>query len=194
MAVNEALKTYMQSRRSIPAAQLGPPGPSRAEIESMLAIAARVPDHGKLAPWRFIVYAGAVRERLGERLLELARRHNRDLSEAMAEIERTRLTRAPVAVAVVSRAAPHPKIPEWEQVLSAGAACMNLLIAANAHGYAANWLTEWMTFDAEAAAILGVAAEERIAGIIHVGTPQQPPFERARPDLAAITTWFESET
>lgn len=183
------LVDYLASRRSIPAFQMGEPGPSKAEVEEMLKLASRVPDHGKLAPWRFIVYRGEERARISAELKAMALAVKPDLSEEMIKVEETRLTRAPVVVAVVSTAAPHFKIPEWEQQMSAGAVCLNLLMAANAHGFASNWLTEWYAFDEKAYPLLGVQPGERIAGFIHIGTPQVPPTERPRPELADIVTW-----
>ena len=180
---------YLSTRRSIPAFQMGEPGPSKDEVEEMLKLASRVPDHGKLAPWRFIVYRGEERRRISEALATIAMGDKPDLSEEMVKVENTRLTRAPVVVAVVSRAAPHFKIPEWEQLMSAGAVCLNLVMAANAHGFASNWLTEWYAFDSRAYPILGVNEGEKIAGFIHIGTPTVPPTERPRPELAEIVTW-----
>ena len=189
MPVNAALKTYLESRRSIPAFQMSEPGPSRTEIEQLLTLASRVPDHGKLAPWRFIVYAGAERERISLELAKVAMAAKPDMTDDMIAVEKARLTRAPVVIAVVSRAAPHVKIPEWEQVLSAGAVCLNLLMAANAMGYASNWLTEWFAFDESVYPLLGVADGEKVAGFIHIGTPKLHPGERPRPDLADIVTF-----
>ena len=189
MPVNAALKSYLETRRSIPAFQMTEPGPSRAEIEEILTLASRVPDHGKLAPWRFIVYAGAVREEISLKLAEMAIARKPDMAEDMITVEKTRLTRAPVVIAVVSRAAPHVKIPEWEQVMSAGAVCFNTVIAANALGYASNWLTEWYAFDTNAYPLLGIAEEERVAGFIHIGSPKMHPGERPRPALADIVTY-----
>ncbi|WP_349434045.1 nitroreductase [Pararhizobium sp. A13] len=189
MKTEISLREYLATRRSIPAFQMGGPGPGTAEIEEMLKLASRVPDHGKLAPWRFIVYRGEERVRISAELAKMALAAKPDLSEEMIKVENTRLTRAPVVVAVVSKAAPHFKVPEWEQLMSAGAVCLNLLMAANAHGYASNWLTEWYAFDEKAYALLGVQPGEKIAGFIHVGTPQVPPTERPRPELADIVTW-----
>jgi len=189
MPVNAALKAYLETRRSIPAFQMGEPGPSRAEIEEMLTLASRVPDHGKLAPWRFIVYSGAERERLSLELAKVAMAGKPDMADDMIKVEKTRLTRAPVVIAVVSRAAPHVKIPEWEQVMSAGAVCLNLLIAANALGYCSNWLTEWYAFDQSVYPLLGVESHERIAGFIHIGTEKLHPGERPRPALSDIVTF-----
>jgi nitroreductase len=189
MKTEISLRDYLATRRSIPAFQMGGPGPGTVEIEEMLKLASRVPDHGKLAPWRFIVYRGEERARLSAELAKMALAARPDLSEEMIKVENTRLTRAPVVVAVVSKAAPHFKVPEWEQLMSAGAVCLNLLMAANAHGYASNWLTEWYAFDEKAYPLLGVQPGERIAGFIHIGTPQVPPTERPRPELADIVTW-----
>lgn len=183
------LVDYLASRRSIPAFQMGEPGPGKAEVEEMLTLASRVPDHGKLAPWRFIVYRGEERARISGELKTMALAKKPDLSEEMIKVEETRLSRAPVVVAVVSKAAPHFKIPEWEQQMSAGAVCLNLLMAANALGYASNWLTEWYAFDEAAYPLLGVEPGEKIAGFIHIGTAMVPPTERPRPELAEIVTW-----
>jgi len=181
---------YLSTRRSIPAFQMSGPGPSKGEVEDILKLASRVPDHGKLAPWRFIVYRGAERQRISEALAKIAMADKPDLSDEMVKVENTRLTRAPVVIAVVSRAAPHVKIPEWEQLMSAGAVCLNLVMAANAHGYASNWLTEWYAYDKRAYPILGVNEGERIAGFVHIGTPTVPPTERARPELSEVVTWI----
>ena len=180
---------YLSTRRSIPAFQMSGPGPSKGEVEDILKLASRVPDHGKLAPWRFIVYRGAERQRISEALAKIAMADRPDLSDEMVKVENTRLTRAPVVIAVVSRAAPHVKIPEWEQLMSAGAVCLNLVMAANAHGYASNWLTEWYAYDKRAYPILGVNEGERIAGFVHIGTPTVPPTERPRPELSEIVAW-----
>jgi len=180
---------YLSTRRSIPAFQMSGPGPSKGEVEDILKLASRVPDHGKLAPWRFIVYRGAERQRISEALAKIAMADKPDLSDEMVKVENTRLTRAPVVIAVVSRAAPHVKIPEWEQLMSAGAVCLNLVMAANAHGYASNWLTEWYAYDKRAYPILGVNEGERIAGFVHIGTPTVPPTERPRPELSEIVAW-----
>lgn len=180
---------YLNTRRSTPAIQLAEPGPDKAELEEILRLTVRVPDHGKLAPWRFIVYRGEERLRLGEAAVERALKKSPDLSAEMQEVERTRFTRAPIVVAIVSTAAPHVKIPEWEQIMSAGAVCLNMLMAANAHGYAANWLTEWLAFDEEFFPTMGVKPGEKIAGFIHIGSTTFPPVERPRPELADVVTW-----
>lgn len=183
------LLDYLAVRRSVPAFQMREPGPNRSEIESILSLAVRVPDHGKLAPWRFIVYRGEERVRIGRELLTMALEKNPELSDEMIEVERARFTRAPVVIAVVSTAAPHAKIPEWEQVMSVGAVCLNLLMAANAHGYVSNWLTEWFAFDERAYPLLGIKPGEKVAGFIHIGSTDFPIVERPRPALADVVTW-----
>lgn len=180
---------YLAVRRSIPAFQMSEPGPTTAELEQILTLAVRVPDHGKIAPWRFIVYRGEERGRIGEELLAMALQKNPDLSEEMVNVERTRFTRAPVVIAVVSTAAPHVKIPEWEQVMSAGAVCLNLLMAANAVGFVSNWLTEWFAYDDRAYPLLGIKPGEKVAGFIHIGSMTFPATERPRPALADVVTW-----
>jgi nitroreductase len=178
----------LRTRRSVAPRLLGAPGPSPEELEGLLAVACRVPDHGRLAPWRFVVIAGEAQARLGEAVAAafLVDRPGAD-PEQVAK-ERGRLTQAPVVVAVVSRAKPHVKIPEWEQALSAGAVCMNLVVAANAAGYGTSWLTEWFGTDRRILDLLGLDPEERVAGFIHIGTPKERPAERARPVLADLVT------
>jgi nitroreductase len=193
MKTDIKLIDYLEVRRSIPAFQMSEPGPDKAQIEHILRIASRVPDHGKIAPWRFIVYRGAERQRIGEALLKLALEAKPDLSEEMIQVERARFTRAPVVVAVVSKAAPHFKIPEWEQLMSAGALCLNLLISANAHGYVSNWLTEWFAYDERAHPLLGIKPGEKVAGFIHIGSTDFPAVERPRPELAETVTWVGGE-
>ncbi|WP_284776490.1 nitroreductase [Agrobacterium sp. lyk4-40-TYG-31] len=189
MKDNISLIDYLNVRRSTPALQLTEPGPDTAQIEEILRLTVRVPDHGKLAPWRFIVYRGEERQRLGEAVLKRALEKTPDIGADYQEVERTRFTRAPVVVAVVSTAAPHVKIPEWEQVMSAGAVCLNMLFAANANGFAANWLTEWVSYDEALFPALGVNADEKIAGFIYIGSTTFPAVERPRPELADVVTW-----
>ena len=165
------------------------PGPSPAELETLLTIASRVPDHGKLAPWRFIVFEGAARDRAG-RIAATSSLATIRRSTRRAAPPNWAVSAAPLVVAVVSRAAPHVKIPEWEQQLSAGAVCMNLEIAANALGYGSTWLTEWCAYDRRFAAAIGLADHERIAGFIHIGRPTVAAEDRPRPAVAEIVTFF----
>ena len=185
---------YLATRRSVPAFQMCEPGPSTAELEQILTLAVRVPDHGKLAPWRFVVYRGAARAKIGEALLTMALGKNPALSEEMIAVERARFTRAPVVIGVISTAGPHVKIPEWEQLMSAGAVCLNLLMAANALGYVSNWLTEWFAYDEGAHPLLGIQPGEKVAGFIHIGSTTFPITERPRPALGDVVTWVGDES
>jgi nitroreductase len=180
----------LTTRRSVKPIELAGAAPSPAEIDQMLTIAARVPDHGKLVPWRFIVFAGDARLAAGEKIAAVFRADHPDAKPEHVEAERNRLARAALVIAVVSRAAPHVKIPEWEQVLSSGAAAMNVVLAAHALGYAANWMTEWYAYDRRVLDALGLAPHEKIAGFVHIGRPAQPATDRPRPPLEQVVTHF----
>ena len=187
--MNECLSRLLQ-RRSVPPRGLGGPGPDDREVETLLTVASRVPDHGKLVPWRFILIQGEARARLGEILAAAFQADNPDAGAEQIAVERERFTQAPLVVAVVSRVAPHVKIPDWEQVLSAGAVCMNLLTGATALGYGASWLTGWAAFDRRVLDALGLTPDERIAGFVHIGTAKETPPDRERPELSAVVTRF----
>src|SRR3954462_10000948 len=182
----------LTTRRSVKPLELSGPGPTAAELESMLTVASRVPDHGKLTPWRFIVFDGEARLKAGAAIEAIFTNDNPAATADQIAFERNRLARAPLVVAVVSRAAPHVKIPEWEQVLSAGAAAMNLVTAAHALGFAANWITEWYAYDRSVLDALGLAPNEKIAGFVHIGRVKEKPEDRPRPPLGDIVTWFGS--
>lgn len=152
----------------------------------MLRTAVRVPDHGRLTPWRFLRIAGDARRALGMQLLEIYQREHPDATEAVFDKERSRFAHAPVVIAVISRIVRDHKIPEIEQRLSAGAACMQLLQAAHAHGFGAQWLTGWAAYHPGIRAVLGLAGYEDITGFIHIGTPAGETPERERPDAAAL--------
>ncbi len=186
--MNEIIR-LLQTRRSAPVPLLHGPAPSRDEVEALLSVAARVPDHGKIAPWRFIVFAEDARVRAGAIIAEIYAALNPAADGKRLTAERDRLS-APLVIGVVSRAGPHFKVPEWEQVLSAGAACMNLIVAANALGFATVWLTEWYAYDREVLARLGLAADEKMAGFIHIGRAGEPREDRVRPALADVVTHF----
>ncbi len=178
----------LETRRTIANVQLAEPGPSEAEIRRLVGVAARVPDHGKLTPWRFVLYRGAARAALDARLAPLFAARFPDMPEEKARLETTRFQRVPLTIGVISRTREHFKVPAWEQELSAGAACMNLLLAVHALGYAGQWLTGWCCYDPEAAAILGAGEGERFAGLLAIGTPTVPPVDRPRPAYDDIVT------
>jgi nitroreductase len=182
----------LKTRRSVKPMELTGPGPTPEEIESLLTIASRVPDHGKLTPWRFILFEGDARLAAGEKIAAVYSADRADATPEQIEFERRRLARAPLVIAVVSSAGTHVKIPEWEQELSAGAAAMSLVIATHAMGYAASWITEWYAYDRRVLDALGLEASERIAGFVHIGRPAKPPEDRERPDLANIVTRYSA--
>ena len=177
------------SRRSGSAKAMTGPGPSAEELRTILTAAARVPDHGKLFPWRFIVFEGDARARFGEVLAECLKA-SEPASEERLAMERGRFLRAPVVVAVISRVREGIPIPVWEQQLSSGAACQTMLIAATALGYVANWITEWPAYNPLVGERLGLQPGERIAGCIYIGKPAMPLEERVRPDLDKLVTRF----
>lgn len=181
----------LKTRKSISAAFLSSPAPNDAELAEILTIASRVPDHGKLAPWRFIVFKGDAGLKASEALARLYAEKNPGTNQKKLAEERKRLAQAPLVIAVVSTAAPHEKIPEFEQLLSAGNAAMNIVLAAQALGYAAQWTTGWIAYDAEAGRILGLKPGERFVGFVHIGTATVPPGDRPRPALADIVTEWQ---
>ena len=181
---------FLRTRRSVKPREMSGPGPSPAEIETILTIGARVPDHGKLAPWRFIVFEGDGRVRAGDVIARIFAKKNPAAPQAEVEIEKRRLMDAPLVIAVVSFTKPHPKVPPWEQELSAGASAMNIVNAATALGYGANWLTGWFAFDRGVLDGLGLKPDEKLAGFVHIGTPTKPNEDRPRPALSDIVTRF----
>lgn len=182
---------FLATRRSTPSKTLEAPGPDAAALEAMLTLAARCPDHGKLAPWRFILVEDAARRRLADAAERRAAALERPAEDAAKA--RNQLLEAPVMVVVVSAPRPSDKIPELEQLLSAGAVCLGLVSAALASGFGAQWLSGWIAHDdGFAQDALGLADGERVAGFIHIGTPRVAPPERPRPDIAALTTRLEA--
>ena len=190
--MNTTVLEFMERRRSVLARELEPPGPSSEQLSRLLTIAARVPDHGKLAPWRFIIIDGPERRKFGEIMGAIARQENAEISQARLEAECGRFEQAPVVVCVVSKVVDHPKIPEWEQILSAGAACQMLVTAATAMGFGAQWLTDWCAYHHDAHRALGLADGEQIAGFVHIGTAAASPSDRARPEMSEITSRWQS--
>lgn len=180
---------FLALRRSASAITLTEPAPQPAELDQLLRLAARAPDHGKLTPWRFIVLEGQAKATFAGRLEALAR-NREDVAQAA---KLAKLKTPPLAVVVVSRVKA-AAIPEWEQILSAGAVCTNLLHAALAMGYGANWITDWYSFDPEALEILGLSGGERVAGFMMIGTAAEAPLERERPDVdSLVSRWTPEE-
>ena len=178
------------SRRSASAKSMGEPGPTAEQLRLILTAGVRVPDHGKLTPWRFILFEGEPRARFGEALARRWKEKNPAHGEDMLAFQRGFLLRAPAVVAVVSTAAPHVKIPLWEQRLSAGAVCQTMLLAASALGIGCQWMTDWPAYDEDIGKIIGLAAHEKIAGFIYLGTATSPYEDRPRPDpMTLLTRW-----
>lgn len=178
------MRRRLAERRSAPAQALVGPGPSDAELEEILTLGARTPDHGKLFPWRFVVLGPQSRARIAEQLAVLAEARDKPAKD---QAVLAKLTAAPVTILVISAPVPNAK-PVWEQQLSAGAVCMNLEHAAGALGYSASWITDWYSYDPQGAALFGVQQGEAIAGFIHVGSLSEPALERPRPDLSLKVT------
>ncbi|WEK05673.1 MAG: nitroreductase [Candidatus Devosia phytovorans] len=188
MSTNQAVRDYLLTRRSVGMAFLKEPGPDAGQLEDMLTIATRVPDHGKIAPWRLVLIEGEDRVRAGEQLAAIYKAQNPGADEASVEIERGRFLPAPLTVVVISSPKDHPKVPAFEQLLSAGNVAFNLVHAAHALGFAASWVTRWYAFDDQAGAMLGVRDGERIVGIVHIGTPSMTMDDRPRPALGDVVS------
>jgi nitroreductase len=186
-----ALRDYLKTRRSVGIGFLRDPGPSPAELDEILTIGTRVPDHGKVVPWRLVVIEGEARQRAGDRLAAIQKSRRPDLDEASLELERRQFLPAPVTVGVIVSPRPNPKSPEIEQLLSAGNVCFNLSHAAFALGYAASWTNRWYGFDPEAQQLLGARGGERFVGFVHIGTPVSLPEDRDRPDLNKVVTRWQ---
>lgn len=183
----------LASRKSASAKTMGEPGPSSGQLLEILRLAVRVPDHGKLTPWRFILWEGEARAQFGDAMTARWRALHPEHGESTLGFVRGMFLRAPTVLAVVSTASEHPKIPVWEQQLSAGAVCMNILLAATAMGIGCQWNTDWVVYDAEIAKAMGLMPHEKAAGLIYLGTPTAPLEDRPRPDPAdLLTRWAAS--
>lgn len=179
------------TRRSVKL--LTDPGPTPAQLDTILTAAARVPDHKALAPWRFIVFEGDARADFGRMLADVLQAEDKDApSPVRLETERQRMMAAPCVVAVVSRVTETPGAPEWEQVLSCGAACQNLNLAAVALGFGTLWITRWYAYSPGVRTHLGLKPDERIAGFIHIGTPTERQTDRKRPALTDVVTRYRA--
>jgi nitroreductase len=189
--MSQAFLDFLLQRRSVKPVMMTAPGPDADQLQTILTAASRVPDHKKVEPWRFIVFQGAGRAQFGEALAAACLAEEKDTpSPVRLDIERNRFTSVPLVVAVVSRVTPTPGAPEWEQILSCGAVCMNLSLAANAAGYATNWLTGWYAYSPGIRAHLQLGDNERIAAFIHIGTAKDKPEDRERPALAKIVQHY----
>ena len=187
------LHEFLKSRRSVMARNMTSPGPTELQINDLIEIAARVPDRRKLAPWRVIVFENEARQQIGKVFADIHKQNLPDATDEELKLEENRFQRAPLVIGVVASPKEHPKIPVWEQYLSAGAACQNLLTAAQSMGFAAQWLTEWIAYDIKVASLLALTEKEKIAGFIYIGTASEAPKERARPELQDVLTHWLSQ-
>jgi nitroreductase len=189
---NQPALDFLRNRRSLPAAQLQPPGPTPEALREIIATAIRVPDHGKLTPWRLIVFSGNTGARFGAALADLHHRVDPGVPEQKLAKDRDRFAHSPVVLAVIARInAQHPKVPAQEQLLSAGCVAFNLLLAAQAAGFAAQWLTGWSCYDRDAAKLLGLAENESVIAYIHIGGSGSEPPERKRPAVEDVTSAWQ---
>ena len=178
--------TFLNERLSVPSRLLGEPGPDAGQLQQLLQAAIRVPDHGQLHPWRLLLIRGDARQRLGDILAEVHARKDSEVKASALEKDRNRFNAAPLIVAVIARITPEHKIPEIEQMMSAGCVAHNLLLGAQALGFGAQWLTAWAAYDAEVTAALGLVENEHLVAFVHIGTPQQPAREHARVALDEV--------
>ena len=190
MPANAALRDYLKTRRSVGIGFLREPGPTPDELNEILTIGTRVPDHGKFVPWRLIVIEGDARRVAGEKLAAIQQARNPQIDAQSLENERRQFLPAPVTIGVLFSPRPNTKSPEIEQLLSAGNVCFNLSHAAFALGFAASWTNRWYGWDTEAQQMLGAKGGERFVGFIHIGTPSTVIEDRDRPDLAKVVSWF----
>jgi nitroreductase len=180
----------LKTRKSASVKAMGEPGPTPEQLKTILEIAVRVPDHGKLTPWRLVLFEGAARQKFGEIIKARWQKLHPDHSAGSLIFQASLFLRAPTVIAVVSKAGPHVKIPEWEQLLSAGALTQNMLLAAAALGVGAQWNTDWIAYDKEIMAAMGLSGSEKIVGFVYLGTPQTELEDRPRPDPESlITRW-----
>jgi len=187
--MNEVLQ-LLHTRRSVKAADMVEPGPNPMQIKNILTAAARVPDHGKTVPFYFILFEGSARQEVGKIVADIYKKHNPDAPQDKMQCEENRFLRAPTVIAVIHRVRP-AKHPQWEQIMSAGAACQNLILAANAQGFSTQWLSEWIAYDEEVKTALGMDKRDIVAGFIYIGTAKNKPEERERPSLKEIVNYWE---
>jgi len=188
MLKNSELVKYLMTRRSVPGEFLLDPGPSMDELEQIISIGLRVPDHGKLNPWRLVVISGDNRIKAGEKLAQIALVNNPDIEQDALNLERQRFLPAPVTIGVLSSPQPHAKVPEFEQILSAGAVALNLVHGANAFGYGTHWVTRWYAYDGAAATMLGARQGEKFVAFVHIGSAAKRLEDKPKPDVKSLVS------
>ena len=186
-APNKALVDALLNRRSTMVKDIDPNnGPSDEELLDILKVATRVPDHGKINPWRFVKFSGDARRKLGVKMADIYRAKHPEMDENHYEMESARFERAHTILLLISSPIPHPKAPEFEQLMSAGGLGFAINLAANAFGYAATWLTEWVAFDDDIKPLFNMTENEKIIGFFFIGKPKNAPTERERPNVSEL--------
>lgn len=188
---------FLKTRRSANTASLTAPGPTDEELQDILTLGLRTPDHGKLEPWRLMVVKGDARKDLGEKLAKNFALEKNTLTEKqqtkLTQIVTHTITDAPVIIYVISCVEDHSHIPQIEQIFSAGAVCMNLLWAVHAYGYSANWISGWLANSEHTKKTINIKENEMVAGVIFIGSTETPNTDRKRPDLAEKVTYWPIE-
>ncbi len=188
MGKNAELIKYLSTRRSVPGEFLAEPGPTKEELGQIIEIGLRVPDHGKLNPWRLIVIAGENRRKAGEKLAQIALSNNPDFDDFSLKVERERFLPAPVTIGVLSSPKEHIRIPEFEQLISAAAVALNLVHGANALGYGVHWVTRWFAYDQAAAKMLGAQEGEKFVAFIQMGSAGKRLEDKPKPDVEKLVS------
>ena len=187
---SSSLLSFLKTRKSASAKAMSGPGPDATQLKDILSIAVRVPDHGKLNPWRFVIFSGDARAGVGDMFAKRFAELHPDYPADSVNFQKVLFTRAPVVVAVVSTAAEHSKIPMWEQLMSSAAVCFNMVLAAQAHGFDAQWQSDWVAYDDGAKLAMGITPHEKVAGLIYIGKTTVPLEDRPRPDAKLLTTYW----
>jgi nitroreductase len=190
MPIPTDTKHLLSTRRSANVKTLQSPAPTGQELKDILSMALRVPDHKKLEPWRLIVFEGDSRIEFGDYLRQAYAEDYPEADDIKLDYVQNLFSRVPLVIGVVSSCVEHEKVPQYEQVLSAGALCMNICIAMNAHGYGTNWITDWYAYHDITRDAMGLHDFEEMAGFIYVGTEPEPREERKRPDLEDIAQYW----
>ena len=189
--MSKSVSNFLLKRRSVTAKTMLASDVTNEDLDIIISSGLRVPDHGALSPWKIIVFKGKSRETfgklfLGKRFKEL----NPSASKDDVIYEEKRFLRAGVVICVISSPVEHKKIPVWEMQLSSAAVCQNLLISAQSLGYAAQWLTEWYTYDEVILKELGVSQRDKISGFIYIGKKNEEPKDRIRPEKEKIVSYW----
>ena len=187
-----SIPTFLATRRSGKPRDMVAPGPSDNQMKAILGAAQRVPDHGKLAPWRFIVVAADQRDALSDLLTSAYRTEKPEAGRLELDAMVQFAHQAPALIVILSTPVANSKIPLWEQQLTVGAACMQLLNAVHAQGFVGGWLTGWPCYNADVKAGFGGRDKDALAGFIFIGSPTRELEERPRPEFDAVVSHWNA--